>query len=406
MTFKAEKIREDFPCFKQEMNGKPLVFLDSAASAQKPQIVIDTLTNIYEKEYANIHRGVYSLSNALTERFEETRKKVMNFIGAKSKNEIVFVRGATEAINLVAHSYGRAFFKKGDEIIISELEHHANIVPWQILRDELGIVLKVISINEKGELNLDEYEKTLNEKTAFVAITHVSNVLGTINPIKQITDKAHAVGAKVLIDGCQAAPHLQINVQNIDCDFYVFSGHKIYAPSGVGVLYGKEDLLNSMPPYQTGGEMIESVSFEKTTFQKAPLRFEAGTPAIAEVIAMGTAIDYLNNIDRVAAIKHERDLLRYLMLIMSEVPNIKMHGLASFKTGVLSFTHANAHATDVGMILDQEGVAVRTGYHCAEPLIKALGVSGIVRVSLGIYSTRKDIDALLRGLHKVNKLFG
>ncbi|MHA1539048.1 MAG: cysteine desulfurase [Alphaproteobacteria bacterium] len=406
MTFKAEKIREDFPCLQQEIKGKPFVFLDSAASAQKPQIVIDTHRKIYEKEYANIHRGAYTLSNNLTTRFEETREKVAKFIGARTDKEIVFVRGATEAINLVAHSYGRTFFKKGDEVIISELEHHANIVPWQILRDEIGIVLRIIPINERGELDLVEYKKILNEKTAFVSITHVSNALGTINPIKSIIDQAHEVGAKVLIDGCQAAPHLPINVQNLDCDFYVFSGHKIYGPSGVGVLYGKEDLLNSMPPYQTGGEMIQSVSFEKATFQKAPLRFEAGTPAIAEVIAMGTAIDYLSIIDRVAAIKHERDLLRYLMLIMHEVPHIKMQGLSSFKIGVLSFTHDNAHPSDIGMIMDQEGIAIRTGHHCAEPLMGVLGVPATARVSLGIYSTRKDIDAFLKALHKVNKLFG
>jgi cysteine desulfurase / selenocysteine lyase len=406
MTFNVETIRNNFPCLHQTVNGQPLAFLDTAASAQKPQAVIDAIVQSYSKEYANVHRGLYYLSDIATRKFEDVRGKAASFLNAASPDEIIFTKGATEAINLVAASYGNNFIRKGQEIIISALEHHANIVPWQQICTVTGAVLRVAPITDTGELDLAAYSKLLSKNTALVAITAMSNTLGTITPIAEIISKAHAVGAKVLVDASQAIVHFPINVQTMNCDFLVFSAHKLYGPNGVGVLYGKYALLESMPPYQTGGEMIEHVTFEETTFQLPPLRFEAGTPGISEVIAFGAALDYLNSIDLAAARKAEHALLEQTTKDIIALGGFTIIGTATHKTGAISFIHHTAHANDIGAILYRCGVAIRAGHHCTEPLMKQLGLSATARASFGIYTNQADCEALLKALTKINHLFG
>ncbi len=399
------RIREDFPVLKELVHGKPLVYLDNAASTQKPQSVIDAIDRIYSKYYSNIHRGVHLLSQKSTDAYEAVRTQVKQFINAGSEKEIVYVRNATEAINLVASSYGRKFIKEGDEIIVSAMEHHANIVPWQILCEEKGAVLRVIPMNDDGELLMDEFEKLLGPKTRFVSIVHLSNALGTINPIKKIIDRTHAIGAPVLIDAAQSAPHIPLDVQALDCDFLVFSGHKVYGPTGIGALYGKADLLDSMPPYQGGGDMISYVSFEKTLYNDIPYKFEAGTPNIAGTIGLGAAIDYLTGIgmDRIAA--HEEDLLNYATQAVSEIPELTVIGRAKQKAGVLSFILENVHPHDIGTIVDQEGVAIRTGHHCAQPVMDRFNIPATARASFGIYNTKEEIDVFIDAVKRVLEVF-
>lgn len=404
-TYDVEEIRKDFPIFEQKIYGKPLTFLDSGASAQKPRQVLDVMQKYYSSEYANIHRGVYYLSQVGTQKYEDARVKVQNFINAKSPNEIIFVRGATEAINLVASSWGRTFMNAGDEVVLSRMEHHSNIVPWQMLRDEKDIVLTVSPIDDKANFLFDEYEKLLTEKVKLVAITHISNALGTITPIKKIIEAAHKVGAKVLVDGCQAVPHMRVDMQELDADFYVFSSHKLYGPTGVGVLYAKEELLNAMPPYQGGGDMIRSVTFEKTIYNDLPHKFEAGTPHIVGGIGLGAAIDYVENIgfDQIAA--HEDHLLAYTLDKIQAVKGLRLISRADNMAGIVSFTMDLAHPHDIGTILDQDGIAIRTGHHCAQPVMDFFDVSSTARLSLALYNTELDIDRLVDGLHKVNRIF-
>jgi len=398
-------IRSDFPILNQNTHGKRLIFLDSAASAQKPQQVIRSVCECYEAQYANVHRGVYWLSERATEAFDCSRGKVSSFLNAAKTSEIVFVRGATEGINLVASSYAGIFLQPGDEVIITHMEHHSNIVPWQMLRDQRGVLLKVAPIQDNGSLDLNAFGKLLGPRTKLVAVTHVANALGTVLPVREICNRAHSIGARVLIDGCQAVPHSRVDVQELDCDFYVFSGHKLYGPSGIGVLYGKEELLHKMPPYQGGGDMIESVTFEKTDFADPPQRFEAGTPNIAGVIGLGAAVDYVLSVglDKIAA--HESDVLSYATACLSARDNIRIIGTSDEKAGVLSFVVEGVHPHDVGTILDQEGVAVRTGHHCAQPVMDRFGVPSTVRASLGMYNGRDDIDALVGGLERVKEIF-
>lgn len=404
--FDPENIRKQFPCLNQEIDGNPLVFLDSAASAQKPIVVLDTLMRVYSKEYANIHRGIYHLSELATRQFEEARQKIAKFINAQSADEIIFTKGATEAINLVAHSYGSHFLKEGDEIIISEMEHHANIVPWQQIALTMGLKIKVTPITDEGELDFDAFKTMLNKKTKIVAMVHMSNALGSIVPIKKVIDEAHKVGAVVLVDACQSIAHKTIDVQELDADFLVFSGHKIYGPNGTGALYGKYHLLEKMPPYQTGGEMIDNVDFLGSTFRKPPFRFEAGTPVIAEVIAFGAAIDFVQSQNREAIAVHEESLLQYMTTEINNLSGFKIIGTAKHKAGVVSFTHEQAHPHDIGTILDKCGVSVRAGHHCTQPLMKRLGIPATARASLAMYNNESDIKALIDGLHKVNKFFG
>jgi len=404
--FDVERVRGDFPILSRTMRGKPLVFLDSAASAQKPRQVIDTVRDVYEREYANVHRGLYEISESVTARYEGVRETIRRFINARQTHEIIFTRNATESINLVAASYGRTFLKEGDEIILSELEHHSNIVPWQMLRDEKGVVLKVAPISDDGELLMDEFEKLLGPRTKLVAIAHMSNVLGTILPVAEITRLAHAAGATVLFDGCQAITHLPVDVQALGCDFYVFSGHKLYGPSGIGVLYAREDLLDAMPPYMGGGDMIASVTFEKTTWAKLPHKFEAGTPAIAQAIGLGAAIDYVTALGLENIGAHEQDLLNYGTQQLSSVAGLRLIGTAPAKASVLSFTLECAHPHDVATIIDNAGVAIRAGHHCAQPLMARLDVPATVRASLGMYNTRADIDTLVAALDDVLEIFG
>ena len=401
------KYRADFPGLKAQMHGKPLVFLDSAASAQKPQSVIDAMSAVMEGGYANIHRGLYEISQNLTEDFEQVRVKVAQFIGAKSDRNIVFTRNATEGINLVAQSWGHAHMRAGDEVILTAMEHHANIVPWQILQTHIGINIKIIPMDDQGVLDLNSFEKLLSPKTKMVAVTHVSNALGTINPVKQITKTAKKFNPKirVLIDGSQAVVHSKINVTDIGADFYVFTGHKLYGPTGIGILYGADEALEETPPYQGGGDMIERVSFEKTTFKEPPYRFEAGTPAIVEVIGLGAAIDYVQAIGLSAIASHESELLSYGTEKLNEIDGLKIYGNAPQKAGILSFTMKKAHPSDIGMVLDQMGIAVRTGHHCCMPLMERLGVDATARASIGLYTNKNDIDQLIRGLHKVRELF-
>jgi cysteine desulfurase / selenocysteine lyase len=404
-NYNVDEIRKDFPIFDQEIYGKPLTFLDSAASAQKPQHVIDAISDCYSKEYANIHRGGYFLSQTLTGKYEEARGKIQNHIGAKSEKEIIFLRGATEAINLVAHSWGRQNLNDCDEVILSQMEHHSNIVPWQMLRDEKGFEIKVSPIDDKGNFLLEEYEKLLSEKTKLVAITHISNAIGTITPIKEIIRMAHKVGAKVLVDGCQALPHMEIDVVDLDADFYVFSGHKMYGPTGVGVLYGKQELLDVMPPYQGGGDMIRSVTFEKTVYNDLPHKFEAGTPHIVGGIGFAAALDYIKGVGFKNIHDHEKMLLEYGLGRIKEVDGMELRGQADEMAGILSFTMKAAHPHDIGTILDQDGIAIRTGHHCAQPIMDFMDVPATARASFGLYNTKEDIDRLIDGLHKVNRIF-
>ena len=403
--FDVEKLREDFPVLKQRIHGKPLVYLDNAATAQKPFAVIDAIRKFHEVDCANIHRGVHELSQRSTAAYEETRSKAKRFLNARAKNELIFVRGTTEGINLVASSWGRKNVKEGDEIVISALEHHSNIVPWQMLCEEKGAKLRVIPMNDRGELLLEEYEKLLGPRTRMVAVAHVSNALGTINPVREIIEMAHRAGALALIDGAQAVPHLRIDVQALDADFYTFSGHKLYGPTGIGILYGKARLLNAMPPYQGGGDMIKSVTFEKTIYNDLPYKFEAGTPNIAGGIGLGAAFDYVTRIglDKIAAYEHE--LLVYGTEALSRIPGLRLIGTARDKAAVLSFVIEGIHPHDIGTVLDRQGIAVRTGHHCAQPVMEYFGVPATTRASLAFYNTPAEIDALAAGLGKVKEIF-
>jgi cysteine desulfurase/selenocysteine lyase len=406
MSWDVERVRKDFPILQQEVHGKPLVYLDSAATSQKPQVVLDALTSYYTTVNANVHRGVHLLSEQATADYEGARARIQRFLGAARPEEIVFVRGTTEGINLVAQSYGRRAVGPGDEIIISALEHHSNIVPWQMLCEERGAVLRVIPIDDQGQVELDVYERLLGKRTRLVAIAHVSNALGTIVPVKRMIVMAHRLGVPVLVDGAQAVPHLAVDVRDLDCDFYVFSGHKVYGPTGIGVLYGKTELLDQMPPWQGGGDMIKVVTFEKTTYNDLPYKFEAGTPHIAGAIGLGAALDYVNSLglDQIAA--HEHELLVYGTRALSAVPGLRLIGTAPDKAGVLSFVMEGAHAHDVGTILDREGIAVRTGHHCAMPVMDRFGVPATTRASLALYNTRAELDALAQGLLQVREIFG
>ncbi|MEK7703221.1 MAG: cysteine desulfurase [Nitrospirota bacterium] len=405
MDFNVEKLRQEFPILKEEVYGKPLVYLDSAATSQKPKSVIDAISSFFLKENANVHRGVHYLSERATEGYEGAREKVRQFLNAEHTHEIIFVRGTTEAINLVAQTYGKMSVGTGDEVLVTQMEHHSNIVPWQMLCEATHATLRVVPIHDDGALNMEAFEKMISPKTKIVAVTHVSNVLGTLNPIQQITKMAHVVGAKVLVDGAQAAPHIPIDVRQLDCDFYAVSGHKMYGPTGIGALYGKSDLLDKMPPYQGGGDMILSVTFEKTIYNKPPNKFEAGTPNMAGAIGMGAAIDFLSDLDPIAREKEEKGLLSYAVSALSNVPDLRLIGTAPEKLSVLSFVIKEIHPHDIGTILDREGIAIRTGHHCAQPLMKHLGLPATARASLACYSTRADIDALILGLHKVQELF-
>ncbi len=404
-SFDVEKIRRDFPILKERVHGKPLVYLDNGATSQKPQVVIDALDRYYKSENSNIHRGVHYLSERATSSYEGARGKIRQFLNAGSDQEIVFVRGTTEAINLVAQSYGRTFLKAGNEIVISAMEHHSNIVPWQILCGQIGARLRVVPINHDGEFVLDEYRRLLNENTKLVSLTHVSNALGSIVPVKEAVRLAHERAVPVLLDGAQAVPHFKVDVQDIGCDFYAFSGHKLFGPTGVGVLYGKAELLDAMPPYQGGGDMISLVTFEKTHYNVLPYKFEAGTPNIAGGIGLGAAIDYLNGFNWEEVCAHENDLLAYATNALSEIESIRIIGSAKDKAGVLSFVFDHIHAHDVGTILDQEGVAIRAGHHCAMPVMQRFGVPATARASFALYNNREDVDALVRGIHRVLKVF-
>jgi cysteine desulfurase/selenocysteine lyase len=404
--FPVEQIRADFPILGETIRNKPLVYLDNAASCQKPQAVIDSIVYTYSHEYANIHRGVHTLSVRATDKFEGAREKVRAFINAASTKEIIFVRGATEAVNLVAQSYGKSQLQAGDEIVISAMEHHANIVPWQMLCQQIGAVLKVAPMNQQGELLFDEFEQLLNAKTKLVAITQMSNALGTINPVEKIIAAAHAKGIPVLLDGAQAIPHMAVDVQALDCDFYVFSGHKLYGPSGTGVLYGKQALLEAMPPYQGGGDMIRQVTFEKTEYAGLPHKFEAGTPAIAEIIGLGAAIDYITAIgmDKIAA--YEAELLDYATQQAEQIKGLNIIGQAAHKGGILSFTLDRIHPHDIGTMLDSLGIAIRAGHHCAMPVMDFYGVPATARASFAMYNTRQEIDVLMQGIKSLIEVFG
>ncbi len=404
--YDVQKIREDFPILKTFVHGKPLVYLDNAATTQKPQYVIDKTNNYYEKYNANIHRGVHALSQEATEAFESARIKIKTFINALGKNEIIFTRGTTESINLVAQSYGRKNFNEGDEVIISQMEHHSNIVPWQMICDERKAKLRVVPINDKGELIFEEYEKLLNEKTKFVSIVYASNSLGTVNPVKKIIDLAHSYNVPVLIDAAQAVNHLKIDVQELDCDFLAFSGHKLYGPTGIGVLYGKVNLLDAMPPYQGGGDMISKVTFEKTLYNELPHKFEAGTPDIAGAIGLGAAIEYVENIGLENIAKHENELLKYATEQISGLKGLKLIGTSSNKISVLSFTFENVHPHDVGTFLDFEGVAIRTGHHCTQPIMDRYCIPATSRASFGMYNTMQEVEVLIAGLKKILEVFG
>ena len=402
----VERIRRDFPVLHQTVNGKPLIYLDNSASSQVPQVVIDRGSVYIEQEHSNIHRGVHYLSQKATTAYEGAREKVKRFINARDSRECIFVRGATEGINLVMYGYGRKFIGEGDEIVISAMEHHANIVPWQMLCEEKGARLRVIPMNDAGELLLDEYDGLLNERTKFVSLIHVSNALGTINPVKEMIAQAHKYGVPVLIDGAQAAPHMPVDVQDLDADFYVFSGHKMYAPTGSGIVYGKAELLEKMNPFQGGGDMIKTVTFEKTTYADLPNKLEAGTPAIASQIGLGAAIDYLDGIGREQAATYEAELLRYATERVSAIEGVRIIGTAKNKASVLSFIIDDIHPHDIGTILDQEGIAVRAGHHCTQPLMRRFGISGTCRASFYIYTTEDEIDRLVAALGRVREIFG
>ena len=401
----VEKVRRDFPVLSREVNGKPLVYLDNGASSQVPQIVIDRGSKYLAEEHSNIHRGVHYLSQHATTAYEAAREKVKRFINAKEAKECIFVRGTTEGVNLVAHSYGRKFIGEGDEILISQMEHHSNIIPWQQVAEEKGAVIRVIPMNEKGELIIDEYENLLSERTKIVAVIHVSNSLGTVNPLKGMIATAHKFGVPVLVDAAQSVPHFPVDVQDLDADFFVFSGHKMFGPTGSGVLYGKRKWLDQMPPYQTGGGMIRSVSFEKTTFAPIPDKFEAGTPAIAAGIGLGAAIDYINSIEFEAAAAYEHELLEYATERLSDIPGVKIIGTAANKASVLSFTIEGIHPHDIGTILDQQGIAIRAGHHCAQPVMQFFDVPATARASFAFYNTREEVDKLADAVQKVIEVF-
>ncbi|MCH6560082.1 cysteine desulfurase [candidate division KSB1 bacterium] len=404
--FDVERIREDFPILQTRVHGNPLVYLDNAATSQKPQAVIDAISDYYSGENANIHRGVHYLSELATRKYEETREKVKHLINAKSTREIIFVRGTTEAVNLVSSTYGRENIKAEDEIIISNMEHHSNIVPWQLLCESTDAKLKVIPINDDGEIIFDEYQKLMNDKTKLVAVVHTSNSLGTINPVKRIIEVAHSHNVPVLLDGAQAVPHQKIDVQELDCDFFAFSSHKFFGPTGVGVLFAKEDLLEKMPPYEGGGEMITSVTFEKTTYNELPHKFEAGTPNIAGVVALGAAIDYVNEVGYRNIHEHEEELLKYATEALSSIKSLRIIGTAAKKASVISFTLDNIHPHDMGTILDRQGIAVRTGHHCTQPVMERFNVPATTRASFAFYNTKEEVDRLVEGIHHLLKLFG
>jgi cysteine desulfurase/selenocysteine lyase len=404
--FDVQKIRQDFPILKEKIRGKDLVYLDNAATSQKPQVVIDSIVNLYSHDYANVHRGVHTLSVRSTDKFEGARVKVKDFINAASEKEIIFVKGATEAINLVAQTYGTVNIKPGDEIIITAMEHHSNIVPWQMLCEQTGAILKVAPINLLGELIFDEFEQLINNKTRLICVVHMSNALGTINPIKRIIDAAHKKDIPVLLDGAQAIPHMVVDVQDLDCDFYVFSGHKLYAPTGVGVLYGKQALLEAMPPYQGGGDMIRRVTFEETEYNVLPYKFEAGTPNIADVVGLGAAIDYLNNIgmDKIAA--YEAELLSYATVKARSIKGLRIIGEAEHKGAILSFVLDKIHPHDIGTMLDSLGIAIRAGHHCAMPVMDFYKVPATARASFAMYNTKEEIDVLMNGIESLIEVFG
>ncbi|MGL6267042.1 MAG: SufS family cysteine desulfurase [Chitinophagaceae bacterium] len=402
--FDVYSIRDQFPILAREVKGKPLVYLDNAATSQKPNVVIDALTGYYKGYNANIHRGIHTLAEEATTSFEATRETARLFIGASSSEEIIFTRGTTEGINLVASSWGRANLQEGDEIIISTLEHHSNIVPWQMIAAEKGALLKVVPITDEGEFIYEAFEQLLSAKTKFVSLVHASNALGVINPVKKVIDAAHAFGALVLIDGAQSSVHLDINVQELDCDFFAFSGHKIYGPTGIGVLFGKRAILEAMPPYQGGGEMIREVSFSGTTFNDLPYKFEAGTPNIADVIALKAAFDFITGLGKTAIAKHEHELLIYATNKLKAIPGLRIIGDIENKVSVISFIMDGIHPQDIGILLDNQGIAVRTGHHCTQPLMHRLGIAGTSRASFAVYNTIEDIDALVKGLFKVKKM--
>jgi cysteine desulfurase / selenocysteine lyase len=401
----VERTRKDFPVLSQTVNGKPLVYLDNAASSQVPQSVIDRTSKYLAEEHSNIHRGVHYLSQHATTAYEAAREKVKRFINAPDVKECIFVRGTTEGINLVAHSYGRKFINEGDEILVSQMEHHSNIIPWQMIAEEQGARVVVIPMNKRGELVIEEYDRLLNERTKIVAVAHVSNALGSVNPIKEMTATAHKFGVPVCVDAAQSVPHFPVDVQELDCDFFVFSGHKMFGPTGSGVVYGKRKWLDEMPPYQTGGGMIRSVSFEGTTFAPIPEKFEAGTPAIAAGIGLGAAIDYLNSLDFEAAAAHEHKLLEYATVRLGDIPGVSIIGTAANKASVLSFTIEGVHPHDIGTILDQQGIAVRAGHHCAQPVMQFFDVPATARASFAFYNTRDEVDKLADAVHKVIEIF-
>ena len=403
-SFDVDLIRQQFPILNRQVKGKPLVYFDNAATTQKPQVVIDALMNYYKGYNANIHRGIHSLAEEATAAFENTRDLVQQFIGAASRDEIIFTRGTTEGINLVANTWGRQNIKTGDEIIISTMEHHSNIVPWQILCEEKKAVLKIIPINNEGELMVDEYKKQLTPKTKLVSIVHVSNALGTINPVEEVINAAHKTGALVLVDGAQSTVHLDIDVQEMDCDFFAFSAHKLYGPTGVGVLYGKKAILEAMPVFQGGGEMIKEVTFEKTTYNDLPYKFEAGTPNIADVVAFGSALAFVNQIGKKNIRKHEEELLHYATGLLEEIPGLNIIGTAKEKIGIVSFVIEKTHPQDLGILLDNRGIAVRTGHHCTQPLMTRFGIPGTTRASFAVYNTKEEIDELVTGLEKAIKM--
>jgi cysteine desulfurase/selenocysteine lyase len=405
VVFDVQRVRAEFPILNRAVNGRPLVYLDSAATSQKPRTVLEAITRYYECDNANIHRGVHYLSQRATEGYEAARETVRQFVNAADASGIIFVRGATEGINLVAQSYGRTHVRSGDEVLVTALEHHSNIVPWQLLCEEKGARLRVVPIHDNGELALDAFASLLTPRTKIAAVAHVSNALGTINPVRQIVQMAHGHGIPVLVDGAQAVPHLAVDVQALDCDFYVFSAHKVYGPTGIGVLYGKSALLEAMPPYQGGGDMIRSVTFEKTTYNNLPHKFEAGTPDISGVIGLGAALEYMNRLglDNIAA--HEHDLLADATRALSEIPGVRLIGTAREKAGVLSFVMEGIHPHDIGTILDQEGIAIRTGHHCAQPLMERFEVPATARASFGMYNTQGEVRALVKGLHRVREVF-
>ncbi len=398
-------MRRDFPILNELVRGKPLVYLDNAATTQKPQAVIEAVSRYYARSNANIHRGVHKLSERATEEYEKARRTAQRFLGAAEASEIIFVRGATEAINLVAQSYGRSRMAAGDEVLISAMEHHSNIVPWQILCEQTGARLRVVPIDDRGELIFEQFEALLGPRTRIVAITHVSNALGTVNPVREMIERAHGQGVPVLVDGAQAVPHLAVDVQSLDCDFYVFSGHKVYGPTGIGVLYGKAALLEAMPPYQGGGDMIRSVSFEKTTYNQLPYKFEAGTPNVAGAIGLGAALEYVNAAGLQNIGGHEQELLKYAEECLSRIGGVRLIGTAKEKAAVASFVMEGVHPHDIGTVLDQEGIAIRTGHHCAQPVMERFGVPATARASFALYNTRQEVDALARGVAKVREVF-